>query len=214
MPEPISEVDRRRYRYYMETEIESASMYQVIADAEDNPDRAEIFQRLVDAEIRHALRWAEKLGINPNSICPKASGLKLNFIRLISNLFGTKRIIPWLAKIEAREIALYDKDPEAQDLVSEERQHAVTLRQMSKQINRFPELHSGKSSNFAASGSLRASVLGVNDGLVSNFSLVMGVAAGTATLGAGGKEEGSCRGEAEWEIFSASRLNQAATQAK
>ena len=37
-----------------------------------------------------------------------------------------------------------------------------------------------KSSAFAVgSGSLRAGVLGVNDGLVSNFSLVMGVAGGT-----------------------------------
>ena len=51
---------------------------------------------------------------------------------------------------------------------------------MNKQKKFFTD---GLGRRFAHSGSLRASVLGVNDGLVSNFSIVMGFAGGTTSAG-------------------------------
>ena len=46
------------------------------------------------------------------------------------------------------------------------------------------DLNLPNQNQFSSSGGLRAAVLGVNDGLVSNFSLVMGFAGGTAATGA------------------------------
>ena len=63
----MTEADDRsraqQYRAYLKSELDAATMYKVLAEREDDPKRAELFERLVEAEVRHARRWAEKLGI-------------------------------------------------------------------------------------------------------------------------------------------------------
>ena len=55
---------KKQYESYLDAELEAAAMYEVLAEIEDNPERATIFRELVTAEMRHAARWAEKLGID------------------------------------------------------------------------------------------------------------------------------------------------------
>ena len=174
----MDDVQRRAtYRAYLKSELEAAAVYQSMAETERNPERAEVFQELVEAEMRHAARWAEKLGMDPATLSPARRGLRLRLLRWGARWLGTSRIVPVLLRGEAREIDVYSQDPEAQDIVKEERGHGRALRGLS--AGSGPEGALGAENSSLTSGSLRAAVLGVNDGLVSNFSLVMGVAGGT-----------------------------------
>ena len=167
-----------RYREYLDAELEAAGLYSAMADAERDSAREEIFRWLVAAEMRHAKRWAEHLDIDPTRLQPCSTGLRLRIVRAAARLVGTARVVPWLVRGEDKDIRVYASDPEARDLVEEERRHARVLSGMSVGKSPLP-FSFGESRGVAGGGSLRAAVLGINDGLVSNFSLVMGVAGGT-----------------------------------
>ena len=174
--------ERRRiskYRMYLAGELEAAATYQTMADVEKDSHRAEVFRRLVEAEMRHAARWAQELGIDPATLAPAGAGLRLWTLKLVARLLGTRRILPVLLRGEAKDIQAYSMDPEARDIAREERRHSRTLRDLAGEQERVVAVHAEGGSYGGGSGSLRAAVLGVNDGLVSNFSLVMGVAGGT-----------------------------------
>ena len=170
---------QERYKRYLEAELEAAAMYRSMAEVESNPGRAQIFGRLAEAEMRHASRWAEKLGMDPSTLEP-ASGIKVRLFQQAARLFGTSRVVPWLVRGEAKDIRAYASDPEARDIAREERHHARLLREMVNGPDALATIRAEGRHAAADGGRLRAAVLGVNDGLVSNFSLVMGVAGGTS----------------------------------
>ena len=171
----ISRSDERRYESYLKAELEAAAVYSALADTETDPRRSRIFEELVEAELRHAARWAGKLGRDTTELVPSALGVKGRLIKAVAGLFGTGRVLPVLLRGEDKDIEMYAADPEAADLVGEERAHARVLHGMSSGLG-LGESHSRVATS---GGNLRAAVLGANDGLVSNFSLVMGVAGGT-----------------------------------
>ena len=171
-----------QYREYLKSELQAAAIYAALAERERESSRAEIFEDLVQAEMRHAARWAEKLGIDPNTLEPHRSRLKVRLVKWTAGLLGTSRVLPMLLKAEARELITYGADPEAQDIAKEERRHARVLRGLGGGLDTGGGGWGWHSVVPGGGGSVRAAVLGVNDGLVSNFSLVMGVAAGTANV--------------------------------
>ncbi len=171
---------KKQYKRYLDSELEAAAMYDALAEMENDPERAAIFRELVAAEMRHAARWAEKLGIDPSTLEPSPLGIKARMMQWAARRFGTHRVLPVMLRTEAKEVSAYAADPEASDLVPEEREHSRVLRGLASTDGTTRSMRS-----LAGGGNLRAAVLGVNDGLVSNFSLVMGVAGGTATATAG-----------------------------
>ena len=171
--------DRARYEEYLEAELEAAAVYRVLAESEEDADRRQIFEELRASEIKHAGRWAEKLGLSAAEVEPRASAVKLKSYALAARLFGTKRVVPWLVRFEAKEMAAYAADPEAVDLVEEERRHSRVLTALAGGDDPLAGMRPAAEAGLGDEGRLRAAVLGMNDGLVSNFSLVMGVAGGT-----------------------------------
>ena len=172
-------LDKRRYQKFLKSELESAATYKALAESEQDADRAEAFRTLMEGELRHAARWAEKLGLDSDVAKPSSSGLRIWAYGAAARLFGTGRVIPWLLKSEARELRMYADEPEAKDLEPEEREHARVLRTLGTNGDSTPRAGGNPITGFVGGGNLRAAILGVNDGLVSNFSLVMGVAGGT-----------------------------------
>ena len=171
---------KERYRRYLKTELEAAAMYGAMARVQRNQRGADVFRKLVDAEMEHARLWAGKLGLDPDSVEPASPGIKLRLFQIAALVLGTSRIVPWLARGELKELEVYASDPEALGLVSEERYHARILRELVSSGDPLAALRAERRHVLGGGGTLRAAVLGVNDGLVSNFSLVMGVA-GAAT---------------------------------
>ena len=176
----LSASDTKRYKGFLDTEVEAASMYQILADYDSSPERSKQFKELAMSEIRHAQKWALLLDHDIKKIKFKQYSLKLLLFKGLLKIFGTVRILPWLAKIEANEIIEYRGDPEGEKLLDDERQHSKILDSM---VSIQKDRKTNTLYDINASGQLRAAILGINDGLVSNFSLIMGVAGGTVSAG-------------------------------
>lgn len=168
---PRGRPDVRRYRRYVDQEFENVVLYRRLAqDAE--PEHREVLLELAAAEERHARYWQQKLaelglsaGVDEHR---PARGTRL--LSWLARHFGLRTIVPVLERLEAAERGRYGHDPEAASagMTTDELVHAQLVAGLS------PAWRT------RASGSLRATVFGLNDGLVSNLALVMGMEGGNA----------------------------------
>jgi vacuolar iron transporter family protein len=175
--------DITRYKNNLRDELNGAALYTAIADAEPDPVRKDLFLQLAQAEAAHAQFWRDKLA---NAGVREPAAFVPNFrTRLLAKLarhFGPRFVLPTLAAAEFADRNKYAKQADAQSLSADERGHAAVVHALASNsgisgadIARAEAWHRGASGNI-----LRAAVLGANDGLVSNFCLLMGVAgAGT-----------------------------------
>jgi VIT1/CCC1 family predicted Fe2+/Mn2+ transporter len=172
-----TEEDLKRYADNFLREQDGIALYRALAQAEKDPKRAEIFDNLAKAEERHAARWARLLRINGRAVPRYSPGLRVLALGWLARRLGTRSILPVVSGIESRDENVYRGQAEAAGLPAEERSHMRTLRAMQRrgaEAESIVDLESWHRTNFG--GGLRAAVFGVNDGLVSNFSLVMGIA--------------------------------------
>jgi VIT1/CCC1 family predicted Fe2+/Mn2+ transporter len=99
----------------------------------------------------------------------------------LARLLGTEAVLPLMLRTEAAEADRYRDDDEATAAMAA--QEAAAGRTIAA-MQGIPEggriARSEGRHRAGVGGVLRASVFGANDGLVSNFSLVMGVAGGTS----------------------------------
>lgn len=168
-----------RYRRYLKNELRAAALYSSLARIEADPERERVFQDLQNAEVHHARVWAKKLGVDTSDMPSGSLGIVGFLCVALARVFGTNAIIPLLLWEEAGEIREYYSDSEAKDIAKDERHHERVLKGLARGHTTPVPVWDESQTTTGTSGSLRAAVLGVNDGLVSNFSLVMGVAGGT-----------------------------------
>ncbi len=177
----------QRYRDNLQDEIDGAALYRAMAEHEPDPGRKDVFSQLADAENEHAAVWRERLRASGVEDLPNGPGLKTRLLIRLARHFGPRFILPAVAANEYADRNKYASQPDAQALSNEEHGHAAVVRAVAghgspvsgMEIARSERWHRGASGN-----ELRAAVLGVNDGLVSNFCLVMGVAGAGAASGA------------------------------
>ncbi|MEE8442912.1 MAG: VIT1/CCC1 transporter family protein [Dehalococcoidia bacterium] len=169
-----------RYRRYLEAEQEAVVLYTAMAEAEEQPERAQIFRELADSERRHVAYWAGKLGLSIDEVSALRPTFRVRLLGWLARRFGTRRVLPIVLRIEAEDTVMYAGDPEANAVMEEGEEHSQVLRGLRDRRQPGIELEGGGWQRAMAGGTLRAAVLGGNDGLVSNFSLVWGVAGGTS----------------------------------
>ena len=174
--------DLRRYADNFLREQDGIALYRALAQAEKDPDRIDIFQKLAQAEEKHAARWARLLKSNGAAVPSYSPGWRVQVLGWLSRRFGTQHILPVVTGLESRDQDVYRGQVEAAGLPAEERGHMRALRAMQYHGQNRPEsildLEGWHRTTYG--GSLRAAVFGANDGLLSNFSLVMGIAGATA----------------------------------
>jgi VIT1/CCC1 family predicted Fe2+/Mn2+ transporter len=170
----------KKYREFWRSERAAAWLYRELAELTEGED-AKTLKRLADAEDMHAAHWEE--------LIKRSGGPELRFDRpprrertlsWIAKRFGMERVLPMLVRLEAADAGKYLNVAEAPTSMSEEEvQHGRTLAMIGKgapaRIATIEARHRVRSG-----GALRAATFGVNDGLVSNLALVMGVAGGTS----------------------------------
>jgi VIT1/CCC1 family predicted Fe2+/Mn2+ transporter len=185
-----------RFRDLLASERRSADMYDGLADAATG-ERREILSELAAVERRHAAHWADKLRDLGEAVPAwRGAGPRTAVLAWVARRFSIDSVLPYLERAEHADAGLYEGDPDASAAMAvDERSHArvlTRLRDTSGGLKREPWHRSDRS------GALRAAVFGVNDGLVSNASLVMGFAgsgaASTVILFAGlaGLLAGAC----------------------
>jgi VIT1/CCC1 family predicted Fe2+/Mn2+ transporter len=127
------------------------------------------------AEERHAQRWVRLIQAGGGDVPAYRPSARVRVLGWLARRFGTERVVPIISALEARDEAGYLNQNEAAGLPAEERAHSRALREMGDGLSAHDDIVGRERWHIAArGGSLRAAVFGINDGLVSNFSLVMG----------------------------------------
>lgn len=164
LPAARSAAAVRRRRRRLAEEREAAAIYRELAARRAGEER-EILLGLADAEERHARHWERLLGQAPGQ--PRRAGLRARLLGLLARRFGWVFVLALMEQAERRSL---EQDPDAPpSIVADELIHSEVVRGLAAR---------GRAQ---LSGNLRAAVFGVNDGLVSNIALVLGVIGGGAT---------------------------------
>jgi VIT1/CCC1 family predicted Fe2+/Mn2+ transporter len=173
--------DRDRYLANLQAEIDGAALYRALAEIERSPALDTVYSRMAEAEERHAEIWRSKLREAGVDRVPERPGWRTQILIALARRFGPGLILPTITAQEQADSVRYAQQPEAREarMATDERSHARLFRAISEQsaglpgesVARLEGRHRGGGGN-----ALRAAVLGANDGLVSNASLVMGVA--------------------------------------
>ncbi|HHM04298.1 MAG TPA: hypothetical protein ENJ19_00965 [Gammaproteobacteria bacterium] len=147
-------------------EKQSAWLYRVVTQVETDPQKSSLFSELADAAESQARIWEKELirqGASPPRFLPTR---RARLVARMLRTLGPRPIRPILAAMKVRGLSVYQG-------------RAVRgAHPMPTCISEVGRGHKG----IAAGGNVRAAVFGVNDGLVSNAALIMGVAGATPDL--------------------------------
>jgi VIT1/CCC1 family predicted Fe2+/Mn2+ transporter len=140
-------------------EMRSVHLYRVIAAAERGTPRERLFASLAAEAENQAAIWARSAraagGAVPASFAPDA---RTRIVERLVRRYGPRAMRPVLAAMKVRGLSVYT--------------HAQPGHPRPTSIADMKARHR----NVGSGGNLRAAVFGVNDGLVSNASLILGVA--------------------------------------
>lgn len=168
------------YRANLQHEIDSAALYRRLAELEPQLELAEVYRHLAETEEAHARYWEEKLRLAGLPVPARRPSWQVRLLGWLARWFGPQFVLPTLVEREQADSHTYAVQAEAREgrLAPQERSHARVLRALAGGRGVEGNLVAALEGRHRAIGgnALRAAVLGANDGLVSNLSLVMGVA--------------------------------------
>ena len=172
--------DIKQWQAFWEDEHNSATLYRALADAEKNPKIAEVYRRLAATEESHASTWAAKLKAANVSVPVFKPAWRTRALIWAAHCFGPNTVLPSMSAMENRGTHNYTQQGAPAGMAAQEKSHALMMRTISQTT------HGGMEGSAVAQlegrhrsaggNALRAAVLGASDGLLSNMSLVMGVA--------------------------------------
>jgi VIT1/CCC1 family predicted Fe2+/Mn2+ transporter len=140
-------------------EKQSSWLYREVARAELDPRMQKLFLSLAEAAETQAAQWS-----TPNANEKFSPSLRAKIVAGLVRFFGPRHLRPVLAAMKIRGLSAYDTLPV----------HGAHA--MPANVGDIGRRHKG-----FGGGNLRAAVFGVSDGLVSNTSLLMGVAGAAAS---------------------------------
>lgn len=145
-------------------EKQSAYLYRIMSETEHDEGNIRLFTALANAAEAQAKLWEEKLHSLQRTIPSNfAPSRRSRFVAMLIRTLGPRAIKPVLAAMKVRGLSVYSA-------ASLGAGHPVPTT-----VEEIGYRHT----SLGGGGNLRAAVFGVNDGLISNASLVMGVAGAT-----------------------------------
>jgi vacuolar iron transporter family protein len=164
----LSDSELSRLLRNLRAEHDSAALYEALAVLERDPLQRRVYHGLACGERRHAAFWEARLAEAGQPVPHFRRSARTRLLSFLARYLGIGFIVP---SVIAREMKDRDKyagqdDARTAGLAREEHGHAALLRVRA---------------DGALGNNLRAAVLGANDGLTSNFCLMMGVAGGGAS---------------------------------
>jgi len=208
----------QRFRENWQDEIDSAAEYRAMAASERDPRIAKVYSNLARMEEAHIAFWEERLRAAGAEVRKRRPSWRSRVLTWIAGRLGPDAVLSTIAAKEAADRNVYVRQAETQGsaMSAQERWHALVLGQLVRTqpsgltgsfLGRLEGRHRAVGGN-----ALRAAVLGANDGLCSNLSLVMGVAGasisnhGILVAGVAGLLAGACSmALGEWVSVTSSR---------
>ena len=177
--------DLDSFEHHWQDEADAAYLYRLLADAEPDVKKKDLFRRLAEVEDRHVEIWAKLLADHGRPVRSFRPSPRTRLLAGLGRLLGPGFLLPMLLAEEGREVKAYldmhrttargaDGSSEALTLARESAEHATTLSEMSGR--KGEPWH-----RIASGGFLRNVVYGFNGGLTANFGLVAGVIGASAT---------------------------------
>jgi VIT1/CCC1 family predicted Fe2+/Mn2+ transporter len=175
-------MDVAKLKKQLQVEVDTAFLYDSIAAIQCDVNLTRVLHSLADIEKGHAKHMLEKVQtLDSNYEMPLPSS-KAKFQLKVGKLFGYSSIISSLSNIEKQFAVntIKNKIEQGEKLTGFEHNHLQIIEAVNNNealnvsgglLSKFESRHKSVGGN-----ALRAAVLGSNDGLVSNMSLVMGVA--------------------------------------
>jgi VIT1/CCC1 family predicted Fe2+/Mn2+ transporter len=189
----------------LKLERDAIVLYDRLAEMESDPRRSAAFRSIATNERRHAEIWAQRLREDGATV-PPADGprLRIRFILLVARVLGTASVSELVRALEGDEEEAYtgQEHPDVAGIIDDERAHAEIWRRLDAGDLDVAAGGGGATAAVASpggagatavappvaeawhvsgrSGTMRASIFGISDGLVSNLSLVMGVVGANA----------------------------------
>lgn len=174
--------DIARYLDNWKDEVDGVFLYQTLAKLEKNPELSKVYNRLASVEGQHIHFWENKIKELGGKLPERKQSLRSKTLCFLARRFGARFVLPSVAAFEQAGKNSYQAQEESRhtSLPSDEKSHARILKAINQtsssgmeggSLARLEGRHRAMGGN-----ALRAAVLGVNDGLVSNLSLIMGVA--------------------------------------
>jgi predicted membrane protein (TIGR00267 family) len=170
-------------RKHIQTEIDACFLYQKLAENETDITISNVFRQMSIIEKGHAEAFAKKEKISLENLIQPS--WRANVLNTIGKVFGYGYVLGALMDTEKSisSAIISSKKRNKVDINGSEVNHVTILRSILEkeggvtgvQFSKFESRHRSVGGN-----AIRAAVLGGNDGLVSNFSLVMGIAGATA----------------------------------
>ncbi len=144
-------------------EKRSAYLYRVVAEHEAGTARQALFSELAREAEKQAVIWERRAHAAGHPVPERYTpDLRARLVARLVGRFGVRPLRGVLAALKVRGMSLYTSATHGHALP-----HAV---------DEIGRRHRGVGSG----GNLRAAVFGVNDGLISNASLILGIAGATA----------------------------------
>lgn len=156
---PVSHKQLRRWRKYLAEERLEADTYRYLSRRRSGDER-EVLQELSIAEERHEDYWLNLLGEDALPT-PRAS-LRSRLLNFFTRIFGTVFMLAMMQRAEQRHDYEADLDV-PKEIVADEKIHSEVVRGLAAR------------QRATISGSFRAAVFGINDGLVSTCALILGI---------------------------------------
>jgi VIT1/CCC1 family predicted Fe2+/Mn2+ transporter len=172
--------DLKTWLHHYQDESDAAFLYRVLAGAEPDERRRDVYRRLAEVEDRHTAIWAKLLAEQGHATRPGGPrpSVQARVQAWLGRRFGPGFLLPLLLREEGREVKGYldlhrqSRDGPAREvsltLARESADHAETLAGLTGASGE--PWHRTQSGGF-----LRNVVYGFNDGLTANFGLVAGV---------------------------------------
>jgi VIT1/CCC1 family predicted Fe2+/Mn2+ transporter/rubrerythrin len=169
-------------------ERDGAALYEGLARYDKDAGKARSFTELAVAERRHAEVWIRKLEKEGVEIPPDRPSSRIRALIWLARRLGSEAVVPMILDAEAGDADKYDaQGGDASAIADEERAHRVVLAGMgdgqTRDARALIAVRERWHGNSGRAGSIRAAIFGMNDGLLSNLSLILGVAG--AGVGAG-----------------------------
>lgn len=164
---------------HIQNEIDTAFLYDLLGKNEEDPHIKGVLMEMADIQNNHAKTFLKKAGLSPEQM-PKPS-TRIRRFEKIGKIMGWDFVLGVLLDTEKK--MSKNKFQNSITFGTEGTSHITILKTLlmnngnisGSNLARFEKKHRSVGGN-----ALRAAVLGGNDGLVSNFSLVMGIAGATS----------------------------------
>jgi vacuolar iron transporter family protein len=173
------EADLTRFAEFWRDEVTTAALYRDLAEVAD-AERRRLLLDLAEVEERHAAHWAVLVRAADRDMPEPSRPWRHRLMVAVARRLGIERVLPMIVRAEAADRDRYRRLAEAAPgMAQEEAAHGQALAlARTGSVGEALALADARHRT-SAGGSLRAAVFGANDGLVSNFALIMGVAGGT-----------------------------------